>query len=181
MGLSCQKAEAREKDIADAIDFVLTFQEVEDIFKIMNIEPAKMKESEKEHSSRAGRIYAYSKGVSEAVSTSLERLDPGRAISIKARSADGVANLRALIDDIKEGKGKANFYEGMGCVGGCVGGPKALIPHEVGKSNVEKYGDQAPYPTPIDNPYVIELLNLLGLETVESLLEDSHIFTRNLS
>ena len=36
----------------------------------------------------------------------------------------------------------------------------------------------AAYPTPIDNPYVIELLNLFGFETIESLLNDSYIFTR---
>jgi hypothetical protein len=40
-------------------------------------------------------------------------------------------------------------------------------------------GASAPYPTPIDNPYVVELLHRLGLETVESLLEKSDIFTRN--
>ena len=35
------------------------------------------------------------------------------------------------------------------------------------------------YPTPIDNPYVIELLHRLGFDTVESLLEHSDIFTRD--
>ena len=62
-----KKAEARDKDIADAIDYVLTFQEIQDIFNIMDINPAKMEESEKDHSSRAGRIYAHTGGVSEAV------------------------------------------------------------------------------------------------------------------
>lgn len=176
-----KKAEAKQKDIADAVDFVLTFQEMEDVFNIMEIDPSKMEESEKDHSSRAGRIYAHTGGVSEAVSTTLERLNPDRKISIKTRQADGVAGLRALIKDIKEGKGDANFYEGMGCIGGCVGGPKAIIPHEEGKINVQRYGKDAQYPTPIDNPYVIELLNRLGLETVESLLEKSHIFSRDLS
>jgi iron only hydrogenase large subunit-like protein len=67
----------------------------------------------------------------------------------------------------------------MGCVGGCVGGPRALIPHEEGRKNVEEYGKAAPYPTPIDNPYVIELLHRLGFDTVESLLKESDIFTRS--
>lgn len=69
----------------------------------------------------------------------------------------------------------------MGCKGGCVGGPKVLIPHEEGKIHVEEYGSNATYSTPIDNPYVIELLKQLGFETIESLLNDSDIFTRNLS
>ena len=71
-----------------------------------------------------------------------------------------------------------NFFEGMGCAGGCVGGPKAIIDRNAGCENVNQYGDEATYKTPIDNPYVIELLHRLGFDTIESLLEDSEIFTR---
>ncbi len=174
-----KKAEAREKDIADAVDYVLTFQEIQDIFNIMEINPADMEESDKDHSSRAGRIYAHTGGVSEAVSSTVKRLNPNRKISIQTQQANGVPACKAMINDILSGNTTANFFEGMGCVGGCVGGPKVLIPHEEGRIHVEEYGNAAPYPTPIDNPYVIELLHRLGLDTVESLLERSDIFTRD--
>lgn len=174
-----KKAEAREKDIADAVDYVLTFKEVEDIFHVMEINPADMEESEKDHSSRAGRIYAHTGGVSEAVTETLARINPNRKITIHTQKADGVPALKAMINDLVSGNTNANFYEGMGCVGGCVGGPRVLIPHETGRNHVEEYGDAAPYPTPIDNPYVIELLHRLGLDTIESLLERSDIFTRD--
>jgi iron only hydrogenase large subunit-like protein len=174
-----KKAEAREKDIADAVDYVLTFQEIQDIFNIMEINPADMEESDKDHSSRAGRIYAHTGGVSEAVSSTVKRLNPSRKISIQTQQANGVPACKAMINDILSGNTTANFFEGMGCVGGCVGGPKVLIPHEEGRIHVEEYGNAAPYPTPIDNPYVIELLHRLGLDTVESLLERSDIFTRD--
>jgi iron only hydrogenase large subunit-like protein len=173
-----KKAEAKEKDIAGAVDFVLTFQEVQDIFRIMEIDPSRMEESEKDHSSRAGRIYAHTGGVSEAVSATLERLNPNRRISIRTQQADGVPACKAMINELLSGNTNANFFEGMGCVGGCVGGPRVLIPHELGRAQVEEYGNAAPYPTPIDNPYVIELLHRLGLDTIESLLEKSDIFTR---
>lgn len=176
-----KKAEAREKDIADAIDYVLTFQEIQDIFNIMEINPAEMEDSEKDHSSRAGRIYAHTGGVSEAVKLTLERISPNRQITVKTQKADGVKACRDLIDDILAGKTSANFYEGMGCEGGCVGGPRTLIPRNEGRKNVEEYGKSAAYPTPIDNPYVIELLKRLGFETIESLLNESHIFTRTFS
>lgn len=176
-----KKAEAREKDIADAVDFVLTFQEVQDIFNVMEIDPSKMEESEKDHSSRAGRIYAHTGGVSEAVSETVKRLNPNRQISIRTKQANGVPACKAMINELLSGNINANFFEGMGCVGGCVGGPRVLIPHEDGRENVESYGNAAPYPTPIDNPYVIELLHRLGLDTVESLLEKSDIFTRDFS
>lgn len=174
-----KKAEAREKDIADAVDFVLTFQEVQEIFNVMEINPEGMEESEKDHSSRAGRIYAHTGGVSKAVSDTLERLNPHREISIHTKQADGIPACKAIINDLISGKTDANFYEGMGCVGGCVGGPRVLIPHEQGRDNVDNYGKSAPYPTPIDNPYVIELLHRLGLDTIESLLNKSDIFTRS--
>ncbi len=174
-----KKAEAREKDIADAVDYVLTFQEVRDIFEFAHINPAKMKESEKDHSSRAGRIYARTGGVSEAVQKTVSRLNPDRKITVRTKQADGVPACREMINQLKEGKTTANFFEGMGCVGGCVGGPKVMIDRLEGRENVNNYGDAATYPTPIDNPYVVELLHRLGFDTVESLLEHSDIFTRD--
>ncbi len=173
-----KKSEAREKDIAGAIDYVLTFQEVKDIFDALDIDPALVEESDKDHSSRAGRIYAHAGGVAEAVQATVERLAPHHPISLKAECADGVPACRKMIQEISAGNIQANFYEGMGCAGGCVGGPKAIIPKEQGKANVEAYGQRATYKTPIDNPYVIELLHRLGYDTVESLLEESDIFTR---
>lgn len=174
-----KKAEAKESDLVGAVDYVLTFQEVQDIFEAMNIDPSQMEESEKDHSSKAGRIYARSLGVSEAVQSTVERLNPKRAISVRTQQADGVPACKAMINELKAGNLNANFFEGMGCIGGCVGGPKAIIDRTIARDNVNEYGESATYPTPIDNPYVIELLHQLGFESEESLLEDSEIFTRH--
>ncbi len=173
-----KKSEAREPDLKGAIDYVLTFQEVQDIFDALKIDPAAMPESEKDHSSRAGRIYAHTGGVSEAVRKTVEQLNPNREIEIRTRQADGVAACRAMIEELKSKSITANFFEGMGCVGGCVGGPKAVLNKERGRELVEHYGDQATYQTPLENPFVLELLQRLGFQTVESLLNDSDIFTR---
>lgn len=174
-----KKAEAREADLKGAVDYVLTFQEMQDIFDAMEIDPSKMEESDKDHSSRAGRIYAHTGGVSEAVKLTVERLSPNRKITVHTHQADGVPACRAMMNDLVAGKLNANFYEGMGCIGGCVGGPKAIIDRNLGRKNVEEYGNSATYPTPVDNPYVIELLQRLGFETEASLLKDSEIFTRH--
>lgn len=173
-----KKSEAREPDLAGDVDFVLTFREMQDIFDFARIDPATLPEDERDHSSKAGRIYARAGGVSEAVCDTVRRLSPDRAIDVRPRCADGVAACKAMIDALVRGETTENFFEGMGCAGGCVGGPKALIDREEGRKNVNEYGDASPYPTPIDNPYVIELLGRLGFETVESLLDDSDIFTR---
>ncbi|MGI6152193.1 MAG: [Fe-Fe] hydrogenase large subunit C-terminal domain-containing protein [Christensenellales bacterium] len=173
-----KKAEAREPDIADAVDIVLTFEEIAELFELMGINPADFEEDESDHSSRAGRIYARTAGVSEAVQTTLDRLRPGRRITLRSRQADGVVNCKALLKEIFEGRVDANFIEGMGCVGGCVGGPKSLIDREIARSAVNEYGDDASIKTPADNPYVLELLRRLGYETVETLLDRDSIYTR---
>ncbi len=174
-----KKKEAQEPDIADAVDYVLTFRETQDLFDLAGIDPAQMEEDQREHSSTAGRIYAYSGGVSHAVEATLARLRPERHVPLKHQVADGVAGCRKLIEDIKSGTITANFLEGMGCAGGCVGGPKALIDATEGKNHVIHYGDEAAYASPAENPYVIELLARLGFHTVEELLEKDDIFTRH--
>jgi len=173
-----KKSEAREPDVSDAIDFVLTFQEVQDIFNAANITLSEMDDTDKDHSSRAGRIYAAAGGVSEAVQKTLERLNPDRKIKIKTVQADGVPACREMIEKLKSGELEGNFFEGMGCVGGCVGGPKSIIDPGEGRVHIMEYGDDATYLTPAENPYVVELLKRLGLNTVHDLLEKSDIFTR---
>lgn len=173
-----KKAEARDRDIADAVDFVLTFEETRDIFDAFHISVEELKDDEKEHSSKAGRLYGRTAGVSEAVRETVHRLNPNRRIEVRAEQADGTKSCRELLQRLQEGKITANYLEGMGCEGGCCGGPKVLIPPEDGKCYVNMYGKASPYETPLDNPNVRELLQRLGFNSVESLLRDS-IFTRH--
>jgi iron only hydrogenase large subunit-like protein len=174
-----KKAEAREKDVADAIDHVLTFQEVREIFRMTGVRPEEEEEDLRSHSSLSGRIYARAGGVTMAVRSTVERLHPNREIPFKAQRADGVAACKALLEKIKSGDIDSNFIEGMGCAGGCVGGPKALIPRDEGAQHVNHYALSASCHTPVDNPYVMDLLHRLGIDTIEALLEDTKIFTRH--
>ena len=176
-----KKKEAREPDIADAVDFVLTFQETEAFFHAMNVIPEELPADEREHSSRAGRIYARTSGVSEAVRTTVEQLNPDKKVKVKAEQADGVIACKELIEKIQKGETAGNFFEGMACSGGCVGGPKAIIGKEEGKELVNRYGDEAVYQTPLENPYVKELLQRLGFMDVMDFLENSELLTRNFS
>ena len=173
-----KKAEAREPDIADAVDYVLTFQEVQDMFEAADINPSELGEDEKEHSSRAGRIYARTGGVSESVKETVKQLNPSRKIEVKAERADGVPACREMIERLQKGEINANFFEGMGCKGGCVGGPKRIIPMEEGRENVNAYGKRAEYQTPLENPFVLELLERLGFHPVEEFLEKSDLLVR---
>jgi len=113
------------------------------------------------------------------VQSTLEKLAPEKSMKIKTRQADGVPACKEMIDSLLEGRGGANFFEGMGCVGGCVGGPKRVINQELGRKTVDAYGEKARFETPLENPYVLELLKRLGFDTVEELLSDQELFTRS--
>ena len=168
-----KKAEAREPDIRDAVDAVLTFRELEQIFAAVGINPAELEEDEREHSSAAGRIYAATGGVSQAIAATLNRLRPDRKIKIRTIQADGVQDCRRMLQDVLEGRIKGNFLEGMGCNGGCVGGPKVIIDPAKGRRTVEAYSKEAGLLTPVDNRCVMELLRRLGIENVSDFLDSS--------
>lgn len=166
-----KKAEAKEADIRDAVDAVLTFEEVKNIFEATGINPSEMEDIPSEHSSMGGRIYARTGGVSKAISDTLDQLRPDKPIKIRAVQANGIQECKEMLHSLRDGDIRANFYEGMGCVGGCVGGPKALLKPELGAIHVNTYGLLAKALTPVNNPHVLELLSSLGIEDVDSLLE----------
>jgi iron only hydrogenase large subunit-like protein len=183
-----KKVEAREKDVADAVDFVLTFEELRDIFEAFGIEPAALGEDSgtitmpmvlMPTASSDGRIYGRTGGVSRAVMNGVRRLNPNRTINVRAVQADGTKSCRELLELLTAGEISANYLEGMGCEGGCAGGPKVLVDPARGREAVEQYAEEAACRTPLDNPAVLELLGRLGYETVESLLEEDGIFTRH--
>ena len=127
-----KKKEAKEPDIADAVDYVLTFQEMQDIFDAAEISLEELPEEEKEHASKAGRLYARTGGVSQAVEEMVRQLSPDGKIGVRCEQANGTKECMEMMRRIQNKETDANFFEGMGCVGGCVGGPKAIIDSEKG-------------------------------------------------
>lgn len=109
----------------------------------------------------------------------MKRIRPNKEIQVKSITGSGVVECKNLLKGIVDGIVKANFFEGMGCVGGCVGGPRSLINKDDAKVKVIEYANKSLYATPIDNPYVIEMLHRLGIHSIEELLEDQDIFTRH--
>lgn len=173
-----KKAEAKEPDLQGAIDAVLTFEELGYMFDTLQVDFSKIKGEEKEHSATAGRLYARTGGVSHAVSECVEKIAPD--CHLEPVFANGVADCKKLLEDILNGKTEGNFFEGMACAGGCVGGPKKIIDAEKATQMVNDYAAAAPYKTPAENPYVIDLIHRLGFFTIEEFLKSSDILTRSL-
>lgn len=163
-----KKAEAKEKDLLGDIDFVLTFEELKEIFEALNIFPSKLPEDfTSEYASKGGRLYARTGGVSIAISDAIKRLFPEKHELLVAIQGNGVRECKDILSKAQEGNLKANFIEGMGCVGGCIGGPKSLIEKENGKENVTRYAENSHVTVAIDNEYMKEILKQLGIEKTE--------------
>lgn len=168
-----KKAEAKEPSLEGDIDYVLTFRELEEIFSSLNINLKELPSEDKDQASFAGRVYARSGGVSFSVKTVVNRLQPRRLIKLKAKKVDGVKDCKQILDTLKFGKKIGyNFIEGMGCNGGCVGGPRTNI--EVNKATklVNDFGEDSLIMTPFDNLNVMKMLKQIGVNSVEDLIED---------
>ncbi len=157
-----KKSEALLPDVKGAVDFVLTFPELAAIFKAVDITLSEQPDKENPQASSAGRIYAYTGGVSDSVNMTLDKLVPRRAQKFSPVKVDGIPDCQKLLEDINNGHLEANFIEGMACKGGCVGGPGRLIPPGEGKQRVTVYSQASFSQTPAENPEVYALLTQLG-------------------
>ncbi len=173
-----KKAEAKEKDLLGDIDYVLTFAELMDIFKALDINPADMPEDySTEYASMGGRLYARTGGVSKAVSDAIERIFPEKFNMLTTTQANGVVECKKMLSDAKEGIIHANFIEGMGCIGGCVGGPKAIIPRDEGKERVNDFAYNSDIKVAVDS----DTMNRINSVEDFKHLERVEIFERDFS
>lgn len=173
-----KKAEVRDPELAGAIDCVLTFQELADLFRVFQCDFTEIAEEVKEHASTAGRLYGRSGGVSKAVGDCVKTLSTDAVF--QPVTANGVQNCKDLLEQILSGKIDGNFFEGMACDGGCAGGPKRNIDMQHCTDLINQYALDAPFPSPAENPYVADLMQELGFNTVEEFAKNNHFFARKL-
>ncbi|TCO79813.1 [Fe-Fe] hydrogenase large subunit C-terminal domain-containing protein [Marinisporobacter balticus] len=168
-----KKAEAKETDLQGDIDFVLTFRELKEIFSALNINLSDLPSEDKDQASFGGRVYARTGGVSFSVKTAVNRLEPARLIKLKAKRVDGVKACKQILDELSTEKDiDYNFIEGMGCNGGCVGGPRTNIDVEKATHKVNEFGEDSLIMTPFDNVNVMKILKQLGMDKIEEITEN---------
>ena len=138
---TAKKAEVQLKEVKPYVDVVLTFEELQALFDSKEIDITTLEESVLDNASYFGRIFARSGGLSDAVAQSLK--EQGIEFDLNAVSCDGIEESRLAL--LKKSKNvlKANFIEGMACVGGCIGGAGCLTHGEKNKAEVDKYGKEA--------------------------------------
>jgi iron only hydrogenase large subunit-like protein len=177
-----KKAEAKERDLLGVIDYVLTFAELKDIFEALNINPSELEEDfSTEYASKGGRLYARTGGVSIAVGEAIERLFPEKHKLLTTTQANGIVECKKMLNDAQQGIIKANFIEGMGCIGGCVGGPKAIIPRTEGKERADDFALSSEIKVAIDSNCMHQILDKLNIHSEDDFKhkERVKIFERN--
>jgi len=163
-----KKAEAKDKDLVGDVDYVLTFQELKVIFDALHIDPGEMKGIPSlEYASRGGRLYARTGGVSEAIGDIVLELYPDKYRFFKAVQANGVVECKELLKKAQNKEIDATFLEGMGCIGGCVGGPKRLIDKEKGKEAVDKVAYKSPVKVATHSHVMDEVLGRIGITSLK--------------
>lgn len=134
---AAKKLEASRQNVKSHVDFVITFEELAGMFAAKNLVLEDMEELPTNFvATGAGRGYACSGGVSEAISKCINEYYPGTEIKIE--HAEGLTNCRKALQLAKAGKYNGYMIEGMGCHGGCVAGVGTIIPPERAKVAVDQ-------------------------------------------
>lgn len=134
-----KKIEARKEGTVDA---VLTFEELECILVGYGINLAEYQPMEEiDDASRHGRNFAYAGGLQGVVAELLKA--EGHEEILKPMQVDGVRNCMDVLQKLANGQLDCNFIEGMGCPGGCVGGPGSLMNCKVTTKLVQNFANQS--------------------------------------
>ncbi len=171
-----KKAEIKESDLEGAVDYVLNFRELKEIFDALSVDFNELRDDDKDQASFGGRVYARTGGVSFSVKTVLNRLEPTRVIKLKAQKVNGIKECKKVLNGLNSRKkGDANFIEGMGCIGGCVGGPKTIIDVEKATKLVNEFGEDSFILTPFDNQNLMKILEQLNIKSIREIMYNDEI------
>ena len=149
-----KKMEIKQESVKPYVDYVLTFEELQALIDARNIDLESLEESPLDNASYFGRIFARVGGLSDAVVQALKEQES--TFEAKSYVCDGIENFRLALLKAQSGKADFNFIEGMGCIGGCIGGPCCLN-HEVkDKTQVDKYGKMSKEQTIKDSIRILQ-------------------------
>ncbi|MGI6065634.1 MAG: [Fe-Fe] hydrogenase large subunit C-terminal domain-containing protein [Bacillota bacterium] len=154
-----KKNEAKRPDLQPAVDCVLTFKETKALLEAAEIKlDGSLGRTEINDASHDGRIFAHTGGVTEAIIRAVRRFDPN--ITVKPVKGNGLKQCGELLREIEEGKIEANFMEGMGCPGGCVGGPGTIIDVEEAAQLVKDFAQRSSQLESFENSTAMQWMEL---------------------
>ncbi len=137
-----KKLEATRKSVKSHVDYVLTFEEIMGMFEAKGINLEEIEPSDNvDFGTGAGRGFAVSGGVANAVVEVIKKIDPDREVPIDR--ADGLKECRNMLLLAKAGKRNGYLLEGMACPGGCVAGTGTIQPVNKSTATINAYKKKA--------------------------------------
>lgn len=132
-----KKGEARREG-QDLVDAMLTFEELTSLLVAANINLAEVDNQAVNASAQAepsleAKNFCQSTGVGQAIQKGVAK---NREIEID--NAGGIRDCQIMLKKLEAGKLQADFIEGMGCEGGCIGGPGTMIKTNVARGLLKK-------------------------------------------
>ncbi|KEH90867.1 iron hydrogenase [Clostridium novyi A str. BKT29909] len=146
---TAKKSEIGREGLKDAVDYVLTFEEIAAIFGAYNVEVEECEDLEVEDASALGRGFAQGGGLSAAVENYIS--SKNIEVEFKPVKISGHQNLRKFMMLAKNNKLPGNFFEGMMCEGGCIGGAASTAPQMKTKMALNKFVKESKKQQVIDN------------------------------
>ena len=150
---AAKKLEANRKAVRSAVDYVLTFEELQGMFDAREVDPSAVEpdpEGDFTAGSAAGRGFAVGGGVAAAVAQLIGEREPGKTIPIEY--GDGLRECRKMLTLARAGKYNGYLLEGMGCPGGCVAGAGTIRPVKTATNRVAAYQAAAARKSPLEDP-----------------------------
>ncbi len=122
------------------IDSVMSFEELQAFVDARGIDTTQCEDSTLDNASFYGRIFAKSGGIAQGVAYVAGKMG---VEGVKPVAMNGIDQCRQHLTLLRAKKATANFFEGMACDGGCVGGPLSITRSPKNVFDVDKYGNEA--------------------------------------
>ncbi|KAJ51638.1 ferredoxin hydrogenase large subunit [Clostridium tetanomorphum] len=146
---TAKKNEIKRDSIKDAVDYVMTFEEITALMGAFDIDPEKCEALEINDASSFGRGFAQGGGVIAAIQNYIKNKE--EKIEFKPLRVSGPDEIKRAMIMAKVGRLSGNFIEGMMCEGGCIGGPAAMVPIIKSRAQLTKFSKESTKKDVLDN------------------------------
>lgn len=137
---AAKKMEYTLEKTGGMIDSVMSFEELQAFVDARGIDTTQCEDTILDNASFYGRIFAKSGGLALGVA------DVAKSLGVEGVTPcvmNGIDQCRQHLTLLRAKKETANFFEGMACDGGCVGGPLSITRSPRNVFDVDKYGNSA--------------------------------------
>lgn len=155
---TAKKSEAVRDSIKDAVDYVLTFEELLALLSAFEVEVSECDDDVVNEASIFGRGFGAHGGLTAAVENYIK--DSNLEIDFKPIKVSGGVEIKKAMTMAKIGKLQGNFIEGMICEGGCINGAGTLATIMKAKTPFIKINAGTTIKTVLDNKKLEEYKNI---------------------